>query len=143
MKKYTIKEASHITDIPVHTLRYYDKIGLVKANREENNYRYYNDEDILFLKYVQVMKYANFSLEEISMLITSGKNIDVTCQDSKEVLNYLKQKHNQILSKIKHLNKVAVLIVEVEKMIATSDTSSICKIDELVISIFENREEVF
>ena len=67
----TIKEMSEATEIPADTLRYYDKLGIVSPKRQDNGYRTYNETDFIYLQYVTVMKYANFSLGEIRLIIRS------------------------------------------------------------------------
>lgn len=67
----TIKEMSEATGIPADTLRYYDKLGIVSPKRQDNGYRTYNETDFIYLQYVTVMKYANFSLGEIRLIIRS------------------------------------------------------------------------
>lgn len=67
----TIKDMSDATGIPADTLRYYDKLGIVSPKRQDNGYRTYNETDYIYLQYVTVMKYANFSLGEIRLIIRS------------------------------------------------------------------------
>ena len=64
-KYYSIKEVSQILDIPKDTLRYYDRIGIVSPSRKHNSYRRYSRDDIIDLMNIQIMQYADFSLEEI------------------------------------------------------------------------------
>lgn len=45
-----IKEVQEKLDISSYTLRYYEKMGLVKPYRDENGYRNYSDNDIKILK---------------------------------------------------------------------------------------------
>lgn len=66
---YTVKQTSKITGIPADTLRFYDKKGILSPARKENRYRYYSEEDLIKLEYLSVMKYANFSLEEITIML--------------------------------------------------------------------------
>ena len=42
---YSIGEFSKIVGVSEHTLRYYEKEGLIKVNRDENNVRVYSDKD--------------------------------------------------------------------------------------------------
>lgn len=65
MKTYTVKQASDLLAIPKDTLIYYDKLGIVTPKRGENGYRYYTDQDISELKYVEVLKKNHFALREI------------------------------------------------------------------------------
>lgn len=68
---YSIGEMSKICNIPIQTLRYYDKIDLLKPQikNKENNYRYYTNKQILIIKIIQYLKGLDFSLEEIKELI--------------------------------------------------------------------------
>ena len=48
--KYKAKEVSRITGIPVDTLRYFEKTGVISPKIDKNNnYRYYSAWDINFL----------------------------------------------------------------------------------------------
>ncbi|MGL5702320.1 MAG: MerR family transcriptional regulator, partial [Cetobacterium sp.] len=50
----TIGEVSKSTSIPISTLRYYDKVGLLSPafKNEETNYRYYTPKQIFVLKII-------------------------------------------------------------------------------------------
>lgn len=111
MKKlYSIQEVSQILGIPKDTLRYYDKIGILSPSREDNRYRRYSKNDLIDLMNIQIMQYADFSLEE-----TKGKfgfhrmeNIDPAyCQ---EVATFLDAKNAETRKKIAHLEKVSQLL---------------------------------
>lgn len=71
MQGYTIKDVSKRVGIPMDTLRYYDKKGILSPQRKENSYRCYSEHDILKLEYLTVMKYAHFTLEEIKDMLSS------------------------------------------------------------------------
>lgn len=54
------------------TIRYYDKIGLLKPSKiKENGYREYKEADLLTLQKILLYKQLDFSLDEISRLIVS------------------------------------------------------------------------
>lgn len=60
--RYKAREVSRITGIPVDTLRYYEKIGVITPKVDEtNNYRYYDAWDINFL-----FEYLNYRKMEYS-----------------------------------------------------------------------------
>lgn len=64
---YTIGEMAKLNFISPHTLRYYDKIGLLKPSytNERNGYRYYSYKDFLFLDSIEYLRHFGMSLEEI------------------------------------------------------------------------------
>ena len=48
---YTVKKLAKISGISIRTLRFYDEIGLLKpAYYGDNNYRYYEEEQLLMLQ---------------------------------------------------------------------------------------------
>jgi MerR family transcriptional regulator/heat shock protein HspR len=53
--KYVISIAARIVGIESHTLRYYEKLGLVQPYRSEGNIRYYSERDIEQLKHVKTL----------------------------------------------------------------------------------------
>ncbi len=103
MNELTVSEVSRELNISKDTLRYYDKIGLVKALRKVNNYRYYTIEKFLSLKYIQVMKYAGFSLSEIKTIMynKNNKNEKGLCQ----TIEIISNKERELLKKLKLLKK--------------------------------------
>ncbi|MEK5641031.1 MerR family transcriptional regulator [Paenibacillus sp. FSL R5-0378] len=64
-KNFILQEASRILGIPKDTLRYYDRLGIVSPTRENNRYRRYSRNDLIDLMNIQIMQYADFSLDEI------------------------------------------------------------------------------
>ena len=53
--KYVISVTARIVGIESHTLRYYEKIGLVQPYRSECNIRYYSENDIEQLRYIKTL----------------------------------------------------------------------------------------
>jgi DNA-binding transcriptional MerR regulator len=69
-KKYLTKEFAELTKVTVRTLRYYDRIGLLKPGfRKPNGYRVYMDEDLLKLQQIVTLKFMGFSLARIRELL--------------------------------------------------------------------------
>ncbi len=62
-----IGEFAKICGVNVQTLRYYDKIGVLCADRidEESGYRYYNPDKIKTFQLIEQLKQLDFSLDEI------------------------------------------------------------------------------
>jgi len=53
--RYVISVAARIIGVQTHTLRYYERIGVVSPCRSRGNIRLYSDEDILLLKRVKTL----------------------------------------------------------------------------------------
>jgi len=53
--KYVISVAAKIVGIETHTLRYYEKLGLVQPYRSGGNVRYYSEQDIILLRHIKTL----------------------------------------------------------------------------------------
>ncbi|MFE4764548.1 MerR family transcriptional regulator [Bacillus mycoides] len=69
-----INKVGELTGVTVRTLRYYDKIGLLKpASKTEGGHRLYTNEEIKKLQQVQFLKKIGFSLHEIKNMLASSE----------------------------------------------------------------------
>lgn len=67
---YTVKELGKISGVSVRTLHYYDKIGLLKPfSKGVNNYRYYEEQQLLRLQQILFFKELGFALNDIQKLL--------------------------------------------------------------------------
>ncbi len=53
--RYVISVAARIIGIEAHTLRYYERLGLVQPRRSSGNIRLYSEEDIDRLRYIKAL----------------------------------------------------------------------------------------
>lgn len=60
-----IGEFSKITGISAYTLRYYEKKGLIRVNRDSAGRRDYSEEDIEWVKFIQRLKDTGMLLRDI------------------------------------------------------------------------------
>jgi len=69
MKK--IGEVANLLNISIDTLRYYEKIKLLKPiKRTDSGIRLYSDNDLARIKFVQQAQKMSFSLDEIRQLLS-------------------------------------------------------------------------
>ncbi|ANY75180.1 MerR family transcriptional regulator [Paenibacillus ihbetae] len=114
-KQYSIQEVSRMLGIPKDTLRYYDRIGVVSPSRGHNSYRKYSRDDIVNLMNIQIMQYADFSLEEIKEKFQFHRMQSIDPAYCEEVAEFLETKKAETLKKIAHLEKVSQLLDEAVK----------------------------
>jgi MerR family transcriptional regulator/heat shock protein HspR len=53
--RYVISIAARMLGIRTHTLRYYEKIGIIEPSRSQGNIRLYSDRDINQLKQMKML----------------------------------------------------------------------------------------
>lgn len=64
--EYSIQQLSHLAGVSTRTLRWYDKIGLLKPNRvAENGYRYYNSPEVDRLQEILYYRALGVGLAQI------------------------------------------------------------------------------
>ena len=70
---YSIGKVSTLCCVPIKTLRYYDKIGLLvpEYRKDESKYRYYTQDQILTLFIIRKLRMMGISLKEIKEIISS------------------------------------------------------------------------
>lgn len=102
-----INQLSKKTGVPLHTIRFYEKIGLFtgKKNPEikSNNYTFYDEEIEEKLELINAAKSIGFTLSEIKELIGIWYNQQISKTEKIQILN---QKSNAIDLKITQLKQV-------------------------------------
>jgi MerR family transcriptional regulator/heat shock protein HspR len=53
--RYVISVAARMIGIEAHTLRYYERLGLVQPERSSGNIRLYSEEDVERLRHIKVL----------------------------------------------------------------------------------------
>lgn len=99
-----IGEFAERAGVTIRTLRYYDKIGLLKPlKKSSSGYRLYSEEDFFRLEQITILKILGLSLEEIhKILCETGENLEDIIKIQRE---YLENKKRHIESVIGVLQK--------------------------------------
>lgn len=53
--RYVISVAARMLDMRTHTLRYYERVGVIEPRRSQGNIRLYSDRDIALLQRVKAL----------------------------------------------------------------------------------------
>ncbi len=69
LTEYLIGEAAQQCGMSVDTLRYYEKIGLLRVDRSVSGQRVYTEKHLSTLNFIKRAKSMNFSLDEIARLL--------------------------------------------------------------------------
>ena len=98
-KYYTTGQFAKMAGVTLRTIRYYDKIGLLKPSHIlDNGYRQYCNKDLITLQKILALKELGFSLEEIYPLIIDN--------DKDSFKESLKLQTSLINQKMNHLNNL-------------------------------------
>jgi MerR family transcriptional regulator, copper efflux regulator len=116
-----INELSKQTGVSSHTIRYYEKFGLIKGKRKDaatNNYFHYDDEVVEKLELIRDAKLIGFTLNEIKLLIDAwfSKKYNIA-----KKIAILDEKMIAIEEKIVQLKEMKKMIVAFKKEVAIND----------------------
>ena len=98
---YSIGEFSKIVGLSEHTLRFYEKEGLIKVNRDENNVRVYSDKDKLWVETLLHLKKSGMSLKDMKQFIMWGYMGDETMEERLALLKNHRKKVVEEFEKIR------------------------------------------
>lgn len=67
---YTIGQVSEMFDLPISTLRYYDKEGFFPNLVRKGNIRYFSNNEIEALRLIECLKKSGLGIKEINQFFT-------------------------------------------------------------------------
>lgn len=100
-----ISELSARTGLSAHTLRFYEKHGLISASdRSDAGYRYYTDADVRRVDFVKTARNTGFSLDDIAQLLSI--RVDKTSHSCQEVTDITRHKLDEVNARIAELQSM-------------------------------------
>lgn len=105
---YTIQDVSKKTGLSAHTLRYYEKEGLITGvERSQGGFRQYTDEDLEELGLICCLKNTGMSLQEIAQFVELTHQGEHTLKERVELLREHRENVIQRMAEMqKYLDKV-------------------------------------
>lgn len=116
--QYKIGDISEITGLSPDTLRYYERIGLLKnVPRTSGGARRYSEENLVCLRFIQRAQKMNFSLAEIAELVQMRQDPAAACRD---VHNIARIKLGEIEA---HIEELSLLRSELQSLVGQCTTT--------------------
>lgn len=129
---YTVKKLAKLSGVSVRTLHFYDEIWLLKpAYYGENNYRYYEEAQLLMLQQILFFRELGFQLSDIQRIIASPDFDKVKSLES----------HRKILKK--NLDQTKILIETIDKTIAHLRGKAKMKDEELYYGFDSEKQKSY
>lgn len=132
MKKgMLIGELSRRVDLPPHTIRYYERLGLINPpERTESKYRVYSEEDEVRLRFIKQAKLFGLSLDEIKQIINLRAEGIAPCEHLKKMIKrHLDDLDHRIQELVAFRNELARRYERL-KSISDAPTGTICGLIE-------------
>ena len=113
-----IAELEQRTGVSRHTLRYYEKEGLLlEVGRRGNNYRDYSDKAVQRVGMVRQLKALGFSLKEIREVLDALRSDSIDCDQGAALMA---EKKAAVDRKITELKAVSRMLGEEQKRLLAS-----------------------
>ena len=142
MELQTIGQVSKLFNISTRTLRYYEQIGLIKPEKNnENSYRVYDANDISKLHQIIILRKLRIPLKQIAEIIKSSDAkaaIEIFTHNLSEIdseITALSSIRNVLEAFIKRLN------IKGDKLMLLEDESLLEIVDSLTITNIKFKEE--
>lgn len=121
------------TGIPIFTVRYYTRIGLLKPSRDlRNGYKLYKQSDKERLKFINSAKNLGFTLTEIEQILSHAEDGDTPCPMVREIVERRIRENREAIRQMKRLQKRLEQAAEMWSGMedAEPDGHSVCQLIE-------------
>ncbi|MEH7558338.1 MerR family transcriptional regulator [Priestia megaterium] len=98
---FSIQQIASMTGLSTHTLRYYEKIGLIKnVQRAQTGYRQYTDFDLAWIQFLIRLRVTGMPMLKMKQFSDLRQKGESTITERKELLE---EHYNDVLGKIEEL----------------------------------------
>ena len=99
---YTIGQVAEMFDLPISTLRYYDKQGLFPRLMRESGIRKFSDNEIEALRVIECLKKSGLEIKDIRLFMEWCSEGPITYSNRFELINKQKER---VEAEIQQLHK--------------------------------------
>lgn len=121
------------TNLPLFTVRYYTRIGLLKPSRDlKNGYKVYKPSDKDRLKFITAAKNLGFTLAEIETILDHAAHDESPCPMVREIVEGRIKENKQKIRELQRLQKRLESAAELWSTMKDSepDGHSVCRLIE-------------
>src|SRR5574342_713036 len=112
--KLTIQEVSQATGLSAHTLRYYERIGLIHPiERQENTRRFYTEDDLGWIDFLLKLRATGMSIKEMQRYAELQRQGDETLPERVEMLKSLREHVEARMSELNENLKLICYKIEI------------------------------
>lgn len=120
-------------DVPLFTVRYYTRIGLLKPGRDlKNGYKVYRQSDTDRLKFITAAKDLGFTLSEIEEILDNAAHNKTPCPMVRDIVEKRVKENKEKIRELKRLQKRLEHAMELWKTMKNSmpNGHSVCRLIE-------------
>ena len=104
---YTIGQVSEMFNLPISTLRYYDKEGFFPLLERKGNIRYFSDTEIEAIRVIECLKSSGLEIKDIKQFFKWVMAGPSSYPDRKQLFETRKQ---AVIAEMKQLEKTLAML---------------------------------
>lgn len=112
MLMYSISEVSRLTDTSAHTIRYYEKEGLLFPDRTASGVRQYDDKHIDWLRFVLRLRATHMPIDQIRQYVALFRASSDDHDTAPDRLALLEQHQTLVRAQLAELQLTEQMITE-------------------------------
>jgi DNA-binding transcriptional MerR regulator len=115
----TIQQVAEATGLSSHTLRYYERIGLIHAiDRAQNTHRRYTMDDVGWIEFLNKLRATGMSIQQMQRYAELQRQGDDTLPERVDMLRMLQQEAEARMAEVReHLKLIRYKIGLYESII--------------------------
>jgi DNA-binding transcriptional MerR regulator len=122
------------TNVPLFTVRYYSRIGLLRPSRDlRNGYKVYRPADVDRLEFITQAKNLGFTLAEIEQILDHSAHGDSPCPMVREIVEHRIEENKKKIRELKILQQRLESAAEMWTSMKDSepDGHTVCRLIEV------------
>lgn len=125
--KLTIQEVSRATGLSPHTLRYYERIGLIHPiGREGNSHRHYTLDDVGWIQFLLKLRATGMSIKDMQRYAELQRQGEATLPERVEMLKSLQASVQAHISELhEHLKLISYKIEIYQQLAAEKELETV------------------
>lgn len=130
---YTIGQLAHAAGLPPSTVRYYERVGLLRpSGRTTGNYRFYSEEALERLRFIRAAQVTGFTLEDITALLNLRDGTTAVCQAVQTLIEERLSDVEKRMADLRHVESVLKASLE---MCRRSNQIGQCEVIEQLTAV--------
>ncbi len=118
--RLTIQEVAQATGLSAHTLRYYERVGLIHPiGREGNSHRRYTPDDVGWIDFLTKLRATGMSIKDMQKYAALQRQGDATLPERLEMLKVLRDKVETHMEELNEHLKLIYYKIDIYQQIVT------------------------
>jgi DNA-binding transcriptional MerR regulator len=125
--RLTIQEVAEVTGLSAHTLRYYERVGLIHPiDREQNTHRRYTSDDVGWIEFLTKLRATGMSIRDMQRYAELQRRGDETLPERVEMLKVLRDKVEAHMDELnEHLRLIYYKIEIYQKLVTEKELEKV------------------